>query len=61
MRSFVKMKSSRNAEISLSLIMPLSRIFNAANMSFNAFRENKICGFTVVFSSCAAVATMEVC
>ena len=33
--------------------MPLSLIFNAANMSFNAIRENKILakisGFTVVF------------
>ena len=47
MRSFEKLKPSRNGRISLSFIdnmyiMHKSRISNVANMSFNAIRENKI-------------------
>ena len=46
MRSFVKIKSSGNAEITLSFtnihkIMALSRIFSVTNMCFNAICENK--------------------
>ena len=56
MRSFVKIKSSRNIGITLSFTdlgksCP-SREINIANMSLNAIRENKILekknGFTVV-------------
>ena len=55
MRSFVKIKSSRNGEINLSFTDKgkscKSRNLNVANMSFNAIRENKILakisGFTV--------------
>ena len=59
MRSFVKIKSSRNAEITLSFTnigksWP-SRIYIVTNMSFNAIRENKILakisGFTVIGTS----------
>ena len=55
MRSFVKIKSSRNAEITLSFTnigksCP-SGDLSVTNMSFNAIRENKviakISGFTV--------------
>ena len=55
MRSFMKIKFSRNAQITLSFT-DIGKscdvaIFNAANMSFNAIRENKILakisGFTV--------------
>ena len=47
MRSFVKIKPSRNGQITLSFIeigkSCLSReIFNITNMSFNAIPENKI-------------------
>ena len=47
MRSFVKIKSSRNGEITLSFTdickSCLSRkIFNGTDMSFNAIRKNKI-------------------
>ena len=53
MRSFVKIKSSRNGEITdIEKIIHLSRNFNIANMYFNAIRENrliaKISEFTVV-------------
>ena len=58
MRSFVKIKSSRNFEIILSftdLGKPCqSRDFYVANMSFNATRENKILEFTV--NDCLQVA-----
>ena len=55
MRSFVKIKSPRNGEITLSFTdigkSCKSRDFSVANMSFNAYRENKIIaknsGFTV--------------
>ena len=55
LRSFVKMKSSGNREITLSITdivksCPNSECFNVA-LSFNAIRENKILakisGFTV--------------
>ena len=55
MRSFVKMKSSRNAEITHSLTdignsCPSCDFFSATKMSFNASRDykilTKICGFT---------------
>ena len=46
MRSFVKIKSSQNGEITLSLTDKgkacQSRDFYVANMSFNAICENKI-------------------
>ena len=47
MRSFVELKLSRNIQITLSftdigIIKPKLRIFNVANMPFNAIRENKI-------------------
>ena len=47
MRSFVKIKSSRNGEITLSFTdvgksCPSRDLFNVANMSFNANRSNKI-------------------
>ena len=55
MRSFVKIKTSRNGEITRLLTLfyhAIVAMFNVANMSFNAFRENKILakisGFTVV-------------
>ena len=55
MRSFVKIKSSRNDEITLLFTdvgnHALVAIFNVANMSFNAIHENnilaKISEFTV--------------
>ena len=54
MRSFMKIKSSRNGELTLSFTdickSCLSRDFLRRNMSFNAIRENKIlakiCEFT---------------
>ena len=46
MRSFVKMKSSGNGEITLSFFdigyIAIVTNFVGANMSFNAFCENKI-------------------
>ena len=47
MHSFVKIKSSRNGEITLSfrdisLSCPSCNFFYITNMSFKAFRENKI-------------------
>ena len=48
MRSFVKIKPSRNGKITLSFIdigkscLSRARIFHVTNMSFNAIRENKI-------------------
>ena len=56
MRSFVKIKSLRNGEITLSVTdigkSSTSRNFSAARMSFNAICENKILakisGFTVL-------------
>ena len=46
LRSFVKIKSSRNGEITLSFIDKVNHaivpIFNVANMYFNAVRENRI-------------------
>ena len=47
MRSFVKINSPRNGEITLSTTdigqsNPRSRKFQVASMSFNAIRENKI-------------------
>ena len=46
MRSFVKIKSWRNSEIILSLLIKVNHafvaIFNVANTSFNAILENKI-------------------
>ena len=53
MRSFVKTKSSQNGEITLSFTdIGKSCIFRVTNMSFNAYRENKILtkifGFTVI-------------
>ena len=46
MRSFVKIKSPRNGEITLSFTdigkSCLIRNFNVANMSFNAIHKNKI-------------------
>ena len=55
MRSFVKMKSSQNGEITLSFSDIVkscqSQIFSIANMLFNAICKNKILtkfsGFTV--------------
>ena len=47
MRSFVKIKCSRNGEITLSFtdiciqIMPKSRIFNVANMFLTLFAKIK--------------------
>ena len=47
MRSIVKLKPSRNGEITMSFTVdvgkscPKSRFFSVANMSFNAIRENK--------------------
>ena len=56
MRSFVKIKSTRNGETTLSFTDKVNHatvpIFNVAKMSFNAIRENKILAkiseFTVV-------------
>ena len=56
MRSFVKIRPSRNREITLSFTYIgkscLSCEFNVSNMSFKAFRENKILAkiseFTVI-------------
>ena len=56
MRSFVKLRSSRNGKITLSYTDEgkscHSRDFYVSNMSFNAIRENKILAkfseFTVV-------------
>ena len=43
MRSFVKIKPSRNGKITLSFIdIGKSRIFHITNMSFNDVRKNKI-------------------
>ena len=48
MRSFVKIKPSRNDKITLSFIdigksnLILSQIFHITNMYFNAIRKNKI-------------------
>ena len=47
MRSFAKIKPSRNGEITLLFTdigksCPSHEFFNFANMSFNAIRENKI-------------------
>ena len=54
MRSFVKIKSSRNGKITLSITDIVKSCPIVARMSFNAIRENKsiskISGFTV-FSS----------
>ena len=45
-RSFVKIKFTRNGETTLSftdkVYHAIAPIFNVANMSFNAIRENKI-------------------
>ena len=59
MRSFVKINSSRNGEITrCHLLMKVNHVivanFYVANMYFNAFRENKmlakISEFTVTFA-----------
>ena len=47
MRSFVKIKSSRNGEITLSISdigksNIIAKFFDIAILSFNAIRENKI-------------------
>ena len=57
MRSFVKIKSMRNGETTLSFTDKVNHaivtIFNVANTSFNAVRENKILAkiseFTVIY------------
>ena len=57
MRSFVKIKSSKSAEITLSFTVickscPSREFLSVTNVSFNAVRENKILAmisrFTVV-------------
>ena len=47
MRSFVKIEPSKNGEITKSFTdvgksCPSHKFFNVTNMSFDAFRENKI-------------------
>ena len=64
MRSFVKIKFSRNGEITLSLTdiskpCPKSQYFYTANMSFNAIRENKILAKISEFAVAASLSTCD--
>ena len=59
MRSFVKEKSSRNGEITLSFFIKVIKVnhalvakFNVANMSFNVIREDKILAKISEFTVC---------
>ena len=57
MRSFVKIKSSRNGEITLPFTDKVAN-FHFANMSFNVIHENKVLAKIYVFTVVLALFTI---